>query len=128
MKVLLDTCAFIWITTDAPELSQKARDVFQNPENEVFLSSVSVWEIMVKNSIGKLSLPDEPENFVCLKRQQHGIETLSLTEQAVFHLKKLPKHHQDPFDRMLICQALEYNLTILTPDDKIAQYPVCTTW
>jgi PIN domain nuclease of toxin-antitoxin system len=70
------------------------------------------------------------KNFVCLKRQQHGIETLSLTEQAVFHLKKLPKHHQDPFDRMLICQALEYNLTILTltPDDKIAQYPVCTTW
>jgi PIN domain nuclease of toxin-antitoxin system len=108
--------------------SQKARDIFQNPENEVFLSSVSVWEIMVKNSIGKLSLPDEPENFVCLKRRQHGIETLSLTEQAVFHLKKLPKHHQDPFDRMLICQALEYNLTILTPDDKIAQYPVCTTW
>ena len=128
MKILLDTCAFIWVTTDAPELSQKARDVFQNPENEVFLSSVSILEIMVKNSIGKLSLPDEPENFVCLKREQHGIETLSLTEQAVFHLKKLPKHHQDPFERMLICQALEYNLTILTPDDKIAQYPVCTTW
>jgi PIN domain nuclease of toxin-antitoxin system len=63
MKILLDTCAFIWITTDAPELSQKARDVFQNPENEVFLSSVSVWEIMVKNSIGKLSLPDEPEKL-----------------------------------------------------------------
>lgn len=128
MKILLDTCAFIWITTDAPELSPKARDVFQNPENEVFLSAVSVWEIMVKNSIGKLPLPDEPQDFVCLKREQHGIETLALTEQAVFHLKKLPKHHQDPFDRMLICQALEHNLTILTPDDKIVQYPVSTIW
>lgn len=128
MKVLLDTCAFIWITTDAPELSQKARDVFQNPENEVFLSAVSVWEIMVKNSIGKLPLPDEPQNFVCLKREQHGVETLALTEQAVFHLKNLPKHHQDPFDRMLICQALEHNLTILTPDDKIVEYPVATIW
>lgn len=128
MKILLDTCAFIWITTDAPELSKKARDVFRNPENEIFLSSVSVWEIMVKNNIGKLPLPDEPENFVCLKRQQHAIETLSLTEQAVFHLKKLPKHHQDPFDRMLICQALEHNLTILTSDDKIVQYPVATVW
>jgi PIN domain nuclease of toxin-antitoxin system len=128
VKILLDTCAFIWITTDAPELSAKARDVFQNPENEVFLSAVSVWEIMVKNSIGKLPLPDEPQDFVCLKREQHGIETLALTEQAVFHLKNLPKHHQDPFDRMLICQALEHNLTILTPDDKIAQYPVSTIW
>ena len=128
MKILLDTCAFIWITTDAPELSQKARDVFRNPENEVFLSSISVWEIMVKNNIGKLPLPDEPENFIRLKREQHSIETLSLTELAVFHLKKLPKHHQDPFDRMLICQALEHGLTILTSDSKIVQYPVSTIW
>jgi len=128
MKILLDTCAFIWITTDAPELSPKARDVFRNSENEMFLSSVSVWEIMVKNNIGKLPLPDEPENFVRLKREQHAIETLSLTEQAVFHLKKLPKHHQDPFDRMLICQALERNLTILTSDNQIVQYPVSTIW
>lgn len=128
MRILLDTCAFIWITTDAPELSQKARDVFRNPENEIFLSSVSVWEIMVKNGIGKLPLPDEPENFVHLKRQQHAIKTLSLTEQAVLHLKKLPKHHQDPFDRMLICQALEHGLTILTSDSKIVQYPVATVW
>ncbi len=67
MKILLDTCAFIWITTDSPELSRKAHDAFCNPENEVFLSSVSVWEIMVKNNIGKLPLPDEPENFVRLK-------------------------------------------------------------
>jgi PIN domain nuclease of toxin-antitoxin system len=128
MRILLDTCAFIWMTTDAPELSPKARDIFRNPENEVFLSSVSVWEIMVKNNIGKLPLPDEPQNFVYLKRKQHAIETLALTEQAVFHLKKLPKHHQDPFDRMLICQALEHDLIILTPDDKIVQYPVSTIW
>lgn len=128
MKILLDTCTFIWITTDAPELSQKAHDVFTNPNNEIFLSSVSVWEIMVKNSIGKLPLPNAPEDFIRLKREQHTIETLSLTEQDIFHLKKLPKYHQDPFDRMLICQALEHNLTILTPDDKIIQYPVSTIW
>lgn len=58
MKFLLDTCAFIWITTDAPELSKNARDIFINPDNEIFLSSVSVWEIIVKNSLGKLPLPD----------------------------------------------------------------------
>ncbi len=128
MKVLLDTCAFLWITTDAKELSENARQIFRNPKNEMFLSSVSVWEIMVKNGIGKLPLPSPAEEFIASQRIKHEIETLPLTEKSIFHLKTLPKHHQDPFDRMLICQAIEHDLTILTCDGFIVQYPVKTIW
>jgi len=64
MRVLLDTCTFLWVLTDAPELSERAREVFQDPANEVFLSSVSVWEIVVKYALGRLPLPEPPERFV----------------------------------------------------------------
>jgi PIN domain nuclease of toxin-antitoxin system len=128
MKMLLDTCAFLWIATDDEQLSEIARQIFKNPKNEIFLSSVSVWEIIVKNGIGKLPLPSPAEEFIELQRLKHEIETLPLTEKAVFHLTKLPQHHKDPFDRMLICQAIEHDMTILTSDGLIVQYPVKTVW
>ena len=128
MKVLLDTCAFLWITTDDAQLSESARQIFKNPNNEIFLSSVSVWEIIVKNGIGKLPLPSLADEFIASQRIKHEIDSLPLTEKAVFHLNKLPNHHKDPFDRMLICQAIEHDLTILTSDSLIVQYPVNTVW
>jgi PIN domain nuclease of toxin-antitoxin system len=128
MKVLLDTCVFLWITTDDEQLSETVRQIFRNPKNEVFLSPVSVWEIIVKNGIGKLPLPSLAEEFIASQRLKHEIETLPLTEKAVFHLGALPKHHKDPFDRMLICQAIEHDLTILTSDGLIVQSPVKTAW
>ena len=128
MKVLLDTCAFLWITTDDEQLSETARQIFKNSKNEMFLSSVSVWEIIVKNGIGKLPLPSPVEEFIAEQRIKHEIETLPLTEKAVFHLAKLSQHHKDPFDRMLICQAIEHDMTILTCDGLIVQYPVKTVW
>ena len=128
MKVLLDTCAFLWITTDDAQLSETARQIFKNPNNEIFLSSVSAWEIIVKNGIGKLPLPSLADEFIASQRIKHEIDSLPLTEKAVFHLNKLPNHHKDPFDRMLICQAIEHDLTILTSDSLIVQYPVNTAW
>jgi PIN domain nuclease of toxin-antitoxin system len=128
MRILLDTCTFLWITTDAVELTNNARQVFTNPENIVFLSCVSVWEIMVKNSIGKLPLPNAAVEFITEQRVKHEIETLALTEMAIFHLQELPRYHQDPFDRMLICQAIEHDLTILTNDNLIKQYSARTIW
>jgi PIN domain nuclease of toxin-antitoxin system len=128
VKVLLDTCAFLWITTDDAQLSESARQIFKNPNNEIFLSSVSAWEIIVKNGIGKLPLPSLADEFIASQRIKHEIDSLPLTEKAVFHLNKLPNHHKDPFDRMLICQAIEHDLTILTSDSLIVQYPVNTVW
>ena len=128
MKILLDTCAFLWIISDAPELTDNARMVFHNPENEIYLSAVSAWEIMVKHSAGKLPLPSEPVSFIREQRKQHEIKPLSLDESSVFHLVALPGIHRDPFDRMLVCQAIEHGLSILTPDHMINQYPVRVVW
>ena len=128
MKILLDTCAFLCLTTNDPCLSQKAKQAFQNTENSIYLSSVSVWEMLVKHQLGKLPLPTNAEQFIRQQCEQHFIEYLPLSESAVFHLNKLPNFHRDPFDKMLVCQALSENLTILTSDSMITQYPVATLW
>ena len=128
MKILLDTCTFLWLISDAPQLSSTARAQFSDPENEAYLSAVSSWEIALKHDLGKLPLPDSPERFVPEQRANHDIASLVLNEQATFHLHRLPKLHRDPFDRMLICQAIELGLIILTPDPLVTQYPVKTLW
>ena len=128
MKILLDTCAFLWLVADAPELSQTARTLFRDADNEAYLSSVSAWEIIVKNQLGKLPLPERADTFIQQQCQGHFIETLSLEAKAVFHLSHLPSHHRDPFDRMLICQAIEHGMTIMTSDKLITQYSVSTVW
>ncbi len=128
MKFLLDTCTFLWIITDDPELSSRARDFFVDPAHEIYLSVISVWEISVKVGLGRLSLPASPERFVPDQRERHGIATLSLEEEAVLHLHRLPLLHKDPFDRMLVCQAIQHELTLLTPDPLISQYAVRTNW
>ena len=128
MRILLDTVTFLWAVTDAPDLSDDARELFVDPGNEIYLSSVSTWEIAVKHSLGKLPLPEPPERFVPAQRKQHGIEPLSLDEEAVLHLARLPALHKDPFDRMLVCQAIVHGLVMLTPDKLVNQYPVRTMW
>ena len=128
MKCLLDTCTFLWLITDDPALSNKARDLFTDPDNEAYLSTISAWEIEVKFGLGKLPLPQAPERFIIEQRQRHGITTLPLEEHAVFYLSRLPSLHRDPFDRMLICQAIHHELTLLTPDPLITQYAVKTAW
>lgn len=128
MKILLDTCAFLWITSDAPELTATVRRVFSDCDNEIFLSSVSVWEMMVKYKLGKLPLPEAPQKYIRLQCELHNIEPLPLSENEVYFLAQLPDFHKDPFDRMLICQAMAQDLTILTNDGLIEQYPVKTLW
>lgn len=128
MRLLLDTSTFLWIITDAPELSPRARDLFLDPANEVYLSSVSAWEMAVKHSLGRLPLPEPPERFVPAQRKDHGIEPLPLDEEDALHLARLPLLHKDPFDRMLVCQAIVHGLVILTSDKLVYQYPVRTMW
>ena len=128
MNILLDTCTFLWIVTDAPELSARARELFQDASNAVYLSAVSAWEIAVKYTLGRLPLPETPERFVGPMRTRHGIEPLPLEEEAVLMLPRLPELHRDPFDRMLVCQALTHQLVLLTPDALIRQYPARVVW
>lgn len=128
MRILLDTCTFLWLVTDEPALSDAARDAFTDIENEVYLSAVSTWEIAVKYALGRLSLPVPPAQYVPDQRTRHEIAFLPLHEEPTLSLKRLPRIHKDPFDRMLICQALVHDLVILTPDPLISQYTVGTMW
>ena len=92
--------------------------------NEVYLSVVSLWEIIVKYNLGKLPLPLLPESYIPLQRERHLIASLPLDESSVVQLASLPPIHSDPFDRMLVCQALEHGMTIVTVDANVASYPV----
>lgn len=128
MRILLDTCTFLWLVSEPEALSLPAVEAIESHENEVFLSSVSAWEIGLKHGLGKLPLPQPPELYVPRWRAHHLVEPLPLHEPAVLHLHRLPRLHNDPFDRMLVCQAIEHEMTILTPDASIRQYPVRSAW
>ena len=124
MKILLDTHIFLWFISGDAQLSTDVRDAIRDPDNEVYLSAVSVWEAIVKYQLGKLPLPEHPETYLPKQRDIHQIVSLALDESSVAQLAKLPPLHRDPFDRMLICQALEKGLTIATVDGAIRAYSV----
>lgn len=128
MRILLDTCTFLWIITNDPKLSLSARETFVNPDNNVFLSTVSSWEIVIKYTLGRLPLPEPPDKIIPNQRKLHKIESLPLDEEASLHLAKLPDYHKDPFDRMIVSQALVHGLIILTPDEAVQKYPAKTFW
>jgi PIN domain nuclease of toxin-antitoxin system len=128
MEFLLDTCTFLWIITDDSKLSRAVCSVFVEPENSIFLSAASSWEIAVKHSLGKLPLPENPVTYIPQKRKEHKIDVLEISEEATLYLTKLPLIHRDPFDRILICQGIVGGYTILSPDPLIRQYPIKTLW
>jgi len=128
VRLLLDTCSFLWLAFGVPDLSETARRACADPDNDLFLSPASAWEIAVKWHIGKLELRMAPQLFVPRFRAAHGIEELPVTEAAALHVSSLPPLHRDPFDRLLICQAIEEGLAILTPDAAVRAYPVRCIW
>ena len=128
MKLLLDTCTFLWLATDAPELTPTARQSCSDPGNEVFLSALSAWEIAIKHRIGRLPLPETPNRYVATRRTWLRIEALPFDETCAAHDALLPLHHRDPFDRGLVSQAILNGMTIVTPDEFIARYPAPVLW
>ena len=128
MRLLLDTCTFLWIAEASPRLSARAADLSGDPANEVYLSAVTVWEVANKYQLGKLRLPARPSKFVPEARARLGFAPLPLSERVAAALEALPRHHRDPCDRLLVCHALVNGLTILTPDPEIRRYPVATEW
>ncbi|HYH41169.1 MAG TPA: type II toxin-antitoxin system VapC family toxin [Burkholderiales bacterium] len=127
MRVLLDTCAFLWLA-GGNALSPAAAAVIRNPSHEVFLSAVSGWEIVAKYASGRLPLPEPPDRLIQTERQLRGLAALPFDEESALQGLKLPALHRDPFDRMLIAQAIAHGLAIVTPDTAISQYPVRTIW
>ena len=128
MRLLLDTCTFLWAVSDPSRLSPRGAALIVDPSNDVFLSSVSAWEIGVKYGLAQLQLREPPDRYVPAEREAHGFEPLALDEESVLHVSRLPALHRDPFDRMLICQAIVHGMAILTPDPLVTQYPARVIW
>ena len=124
MKLLLDTHIFLWFIAADSRLPILFRDVIREPNNEIFLSVASLWEIIIKYNLGKLPLPQSPEVYIPQERRKHQIKSLPISESSLKNLVSLPNLHRDPFDRLLISQALCRNLTIITVDTDIMKYNV----
>ena len=123
MKLLLDTHIFLWLIENNPRLSEKIRHEIAKGNNEVFLSAASNWECIIKYQLGKLTFPESPEIYLPKKRKQHLINSLAIDEDTISYLITLPTLHKDPFDRLLICHSLQYDLMIVTEDNAILAYP-----
>jgi PIN domain nuclease of toxin-antitoxin system len=124
LRLLLDTHVFLWYISADPTLPATFRAASQDPANEVYLSVASVWEAVIKHHLGKLPLPAPPADYLPRQRDAHGITSLPIREGAMIHLASLPLLHRDPFDRLLVAQALQHELTLVTVDPDIAGYPV----
>ncbi len=126
MRFLLDTHIFVWWTLDSPKLSRAARDVLKNSHNFLYLSIASIWEIVIKSSIGKIILPESTEIFIQKQMRLNSVNLLNIKISHAFAVLQLPMIHKDPFDRMLIAQSSCENLTLITDDSFIRQYEVKT--
>ena len=120
--------AFIWFVDEDPRLSPIARSAIIHPTSQVFLSSASAWEIVIKHGKGHILLSDAPDRYITLNRQRHRIDSLPIDERAAFGVLQLPDIHRDPFDRIIIAQAIADDMLIVTSDTAIKRYPVSILW
>lgn len=127
MNILLDTHAFMWFVNGDPMLGKAAKDAIENLENKILMSVASLWEIAVKVNIGKLSL-SRPYTEIRDQMEENFIELLPITFDHTIQLTDLPLHHRDPFDRLIIAQAMTEKMAVLTKDENFKHYPVDIIW
>ena len=128
MKVLLDTHSFIWLVTDDPKLSDRAKSIFLDGRNELYCSAVTSFEIAIKFSLGKLELAEPPREFMENRLRRNALKPLPIALAHTYRLADLPFHHRDPFDRLLVAQALEEDFTLLSIDEILSDYGVRRVW
>lgn len=124
MRVLLDTHAVLWSLEGSHSLSRTAREVIEDERNEILVSVVSAWEMTVKRALGKLTFPDDLEETLA----EAGFIQRLVRFADCNRLSALPSIHRDPFDRMLISQAMEDGIPLVTRDEMVARYPLQTIW
>jgi PIN domain nuclease of toxin-antitoxin system len=123
-RFLVDTHALLWWLTDDPALSKPARDAIADPAGEPLVSSASVWEIVIKQALGKLTVPDD----LLERLPDEGFGWLPVTAAHAWRVRDLPLHHRDPFDRLLAAQALLEHLPVVTTDARFGDYGVASLW
>lgn len=128
MKYLLDTHTFLWWNMEDSQLSALAREILTDGGNEIFLSAASAWEIAIKAARGRLILPEDPTRYVSSRLSLHGFQALPIQIHHAVQVYKLPMHHADPFDRLLIAQSQSESIPLLSIDEEIRKYDVEVVW
>jgi PIN domain nuclease of toxin-antitoxin system len=128
MKLLLDTHTFLWLIIEDPRLTENAKKSFLNPDNDIFLSIASTWEIAIKSSLGKLHLAEPLERLIPREIKLNGIYLLHIELKHIMIVAGLPFHHRDPFDRILVAQCRTENLSILSSDQNFDKYEIKRIW
>lgn len=118
MKILIDTHIFLWMLSCPEKLNEKRRYALESRSNEIFLSAMSIAELMIKHSIGKIQVDFNPVEMA----EKSGVELMSFSGAEAMLLGQLPLHHRDPFDRMIIAQSLAYGLPVMSDDPKFLKY------
>jgi PIN domain nuclease of toxin-antitoxin system len=119
MRILLDTHIVLWYVTDDEKLKQNVIDLIENEDNQIYISIVSLWEMSIKASLGKLHLTQPIEDFI-----GPNIQLLPIEIEHISVIKSLPFHHRDPFDRMLIAQSMVTNLMLVSEDSQFKNYDI----
>jgi PIN domain nuclease of toxin-antitoxin system len=128
MRVLLDTHAFLWFITDDRRLSSRPREIMEDPENDLLLSIASLWEIAIKTSLGKLTLARPFDELMPHELAGNAIEILPIRLDHLTTLTSLPFHHRDPFDRLIVAQAVVEEMPVLSGDSAFSSYPARLLW
>ena len=128
MKFIADTHAFIWFITDSPQLSARAKKLFESSDSERLFSIASIWEIAIKASLGKLSFKKPLNEFLPEQIAANSIQLLNISLSHALRVEKLPFHHRDPFDRLIIAQSLTENLPVLSNDNAFDTYGIERVW
>jgi PIN domain nuclease of toxin-antitoxin system len=128
VKYLIDTHTLLGIVTNDPKLSAKAKDLYLDSENEIFISMASIWELSIKSSLGKISLEQPLDEFVDEHVKGNDIRILKIELPHVLRIENLPFYHRDPFDRLIISQSIEDNIPIIGSDKTFDSYPIKRIW
>jgi len=128
MKYLLDTVVWLWSVGPTEKIGEEGLEILRSGEEEIYFSAASVWEIAIKTKLGKFELPEAPTRYIPKRLSEQGIRSLPLTQTHALKVYDLARHHDDPFDRVIIAQALTEELAILTSDRAFAKYPVDVVW
>lgn len=128
MKLLIDTHVFLWLMDEPDKLSRKALEACKNRENQIYLSVVSAWEIEIKRQVGKLTLKLPLRTIIEEQQEKNGLQILGVGLEHVLTVGNLLRHHADPFDRLLIAQAIVEDADLVTSDTLFTKYPVKLYW
>lgn len=128
LNLLLDTCAFLWLAASPERISPGARTALDNDMNSLFLSDVSIWEIVLKHAAGRLPLPAAPRSWMAAQTAFFQLRRLAVELPAVYLSGELPPAHRDPFDRLLAAQALSSAMSIVSPDRPFSGFGCTVIW